>query len=351
MTKILIFFSTLIIILLILVIALLGYLTFTEYMPSPTTLLSNNKIVETTSVSTNESLSIVSMNTGYGGLDTTQDFFMDGGKTSGANNKETVSKNIDGINKILKELDADIYLLQEVDQNSSRSFNINQLTEYQNNLGLNSSFAYNYRCNFVPIPWPPIGNITSGVANLSKFDINNSTRISLPVPFTWPIRIANMKRCLLVEYLPINNSDKELVLVNTHLEAYVEGDGRQQQLNEVMELLINESKKGNYVIVGGDFNANFEDANYELTDTESWQPGKLNNNDLPTGFSYAFDDASPTCRSLKTPYTGNLNNMQYYYIDGFIVSNNVKVNSVKTVDYDFVYSDHNPVKIEVELIK
>ena len=39
----------------------------------------------------------------------------------------------------------------------------------------------------------------------------------------------NLKRCLLIERLPIENSDKELVLINLHLEAYDEGEGKAKQ--------------------------------------------------------------------------------------------------------------------------
>ncbi len=36
-------------------------------------------------------------------------------------------------------------------------------------------------------------------------------------------------------------------------------------------------------------------------------------------------------------------------IDGFIVSGNVKVRSLKTLDEGFRYSDHNPVVLEATL--
>lgn len=38
-----------------------------------------------------------------------------------------------------------------------------------------------------------------------------------------------------------------------------------------------------------------------------------------------------------------------YTIDGFIVSPNVEVTSVETLDAGFAYSDHNPVKLQVKL--
>ena len=37
-------------------------------------------------------------------------------------------------------------------------------------------------------------------------------------------------------------------------------------------------------------------------------------------------------------------------LDGFIVSDNVRVNSVRNIDTGFAYSDHNPVRMEFVLI-
>jgi hypothetical protein len=42
-------------------------------------------------------------------------------------------------------------------------------------------------------------------------------------------------------------------------------------------------------------------------------------------------------------------NTQYFSIDGFLVSPNVDVASVKTLDLGFEYSDHNPVLLTVSL--
>ena len=36
-------------------------------------------------------------------------------------------------------------------------------------------------------------------------------------------------------------------------------------------------------------------------------------------------------------------------IDGFLMTDNVKLNHVETVDLNFEYSDHNPVMVQVTL--
>ena len=69
--------------------------------------------------------------------------------------------------------------------------------------------------------------------------------------------------------------------------------------------------------------------------------------DRRTRLQYAYDDGVPTCRLLNQPYEPNSSKTQYYVIDGFIVSPNVTVERIETINEGFVYSDHNPVVLEV----
>ena len=71
---------------------------------------------------------------------------------------------------------------------------------------------------------------------------------------------------------------------------------------------------------------------------------------LPEGFSFAYDLGTPSCRLLNQPYDpADTANTQYYVIDGFFLSPNVRVESVETVDLGFENSDHNPVRLVVTL--
>ena len=56
---------------------------------------------------------------------------MDGGKTVQPVNKAMVQQNLTGIEETLKELPM-IYLFQEVDRRSQRSYEVNQEEELQN---------------------------------------------------------------------------------------------------------------------------------------------------------------------------------------------------------------------------
>lgn len=71
-----------------------------------------------------------------------------------------------------------------------------------------------------------MGKVKSGLNTFARCELKDTERISLPVPFSWPLRVANLKRCILVSRVDIEGSDKQLVLMNMHLEAYDSGEGK-----------------------------------------------------------------------------------------------------------------------------
>ncbi len=327
---------------------LLGYLSLTEYRPDDIEPLEVVQAARKDNVRVGERLDVLSFNTGYCGLGREQDFFMDGGSMVRPRSEEDVRANLNGILSELVRQNVDIYLLQEVDFDSWRSYYTNQADTYRHGLSLNTACAYNFKCEFVPYPWPPLGKVESGLVTFTGLNVTEATRESLPVPFSWPVSMANLKRCLLIERVPVEGTDRELVIINLHLEAYDDGEGKRAQTEQLMQILAAEYRNGNYVIAGGDFNQTFEGAaSYPLLDESFWQPGKVYVSDLPNGFSFVYDDATPTCRLLNKPYDGERKNAQFYVIDGFIVSDNLKVNLIETVDLNFQYSDHNPVLLQV----
>ena len=341
------------ILLLVVVLAAAGlilWLSVTEFKPAPVESVETSASGELDKVDPGEELQILSWNIGYGGLGAGSDFFMDGGKDVRSADKEQVLRYLDGIKTSIQALDPDVVLLQEVDVDSGRTYRIDQ-SDY---LALDASaHAMNYACDFVPFPLPPLGRVYSGVFTTTQgLAIDEAERISLPCPFQWPVRTANIKRCLLVSYLPIEGSDKQLVAVNLHLEAYDGGEGKIAQTKMLKELIEGEYAKGNYVIAGGDFNQIFPGGleAFPNTHPDLWTPGLLEEDMLADGWRFAYDLAVPSCRLLNQPYNpADTENTQYYVIDGFILSPNVELLAVEGVDLDFANSDHNPVLISVKL--
>ena len=331
----------------------LGYLSWAEYRPEPVEQLSLSPDKAGKALPLNQSLDVMTWNIGYGGLGAASDFFMDGGKSVRAADEFTVSEYMGGIRSTIYggEDTPDLIMLQEVDLDSSRSFGMDERAYLAGDDGVE---ALNFAVEFVPYPLPPIGKVHSGIFTTTQgYDIASAQRISLPCPFTWPVRTVNLKRCLLASWLPVEGTDRQLCLVNLHLEAYDDGEGKIAQTKQLRDFIASEYQKGNYVIAGGDFNQVFPGTLevYPNTHPELWSVGALSEELLPEGFQFAFDSAAPTCRLLNQPYDpGDTVNTQYYVIDGFIVSPNVRIDSVQTVDAGFADSDHNPVRLSMTLL-
>lgn len=342
---------TLIVCILLVAGGVLAWLTVVEYKPADVETVTVSAGARHDTAQAGKRYKLVTLNVGYAGLGREEDFFMDGGHSVGPKNRQEVEDNLSALLSALSLQAADICFLQETDVNSARSYSIDESDYFARGLGMGSAFAYNYRCPFVPLPWPPIGRVESGLTTLNNLAVSGATRESLPVPFTWPLRIVNLKRCLLVERLPLADNEHSLVLVNLHLEAYSSEEGRKAQMQQLYTLLKTEQRNGNYVIAGGDFNQAFPDSleAYRLPENPGWTPGMLYADELPEGYTFAYDLRVPTCRTLAAPYDGNRNNLVAYVIDGFIVSSNVKVNSVETVDLNFRNTDHQPVAMEFTL--
>ena len=352
--------KALLIILLVVVIALgglLGYFSAMEYRPANVEEAERVQDAASAVLSVPDGgrdLKILSWNIGYGGLGAGSDFVMDGGTHARAADEATVGKYMAGIEDVCAG-EYDLLLLQEVDTKSARTYRIDEKKVLSRG---DAAFALNYSCPFVPNPstivTDPIGMVNSGLLTCSLFSTDKAERIALPCPFSWPLRTVNLKRCLLVSYIPVEGSDKQLVLVNLHLEAYDSGEGKIAQTKQLREFIQAEYEKGNYVIAGGDFNQVFPGslAAYPNEHPDLWIPGELDESYLPDGegWQFAYDSGTPTCRLLNQPYDpSDTVNTQYYVIDGFILSPNVELRKAETLDLGFQDSDHNPVCIEVTL--
>ncbi|MDO4941231.1 MAG: endonuclease [Lachnospiraceae bacterium] len=336
---------------LIAVLGLLIYLRMTEYRPEE----KERVAVEGTStkkLNQDDVISILTYNIGYGALSQTEDFFMDGGKTIQPDSKKIVQENLKGIGDQLKEQDADVYFLQEADRDSKRSYYVDEVQELWEGVEGTQAFAPNFSCRFVPYPLPPIGKVYGGITTLNRYDVINAERIAFPSSFRWPVSMCNLKRCLLVERTPVEGMEKEVVFINLHLEAYDSGEGKMRQSKILADVMKSEYEKGNYVIAGGDFNQSFscvDSAKYPVKNTDYFTAGEFPEEYFGDGWQIVMDDEVPTSRLLNEPYDKNSNDTQYYMLDGYIVSPNIKIIDLETQDYDFQYTDHNPVKIKIKL--
>ncbi len=339
----------------LLFVILLLFITITEYRPQdeePAEVANNTATVKEY-VERAKPIDIISWNIGYCGLGAAQDFFMDGGTMVRPSDKKEVEENLAGIIQTLKRYPSDFYFIQEMDKASKRSYYIDQTAALTEALGTALTYTYNFKASYVPYPLPPIGKVASGVGLFTRYPFTESYRFALPVPFKWPVSTVNLKRCMLINRFPLE-SGRELITAVLHLEAYDEGEGKIAQTKAVADFIRAEYEAGNYVIAGGDFNQTFPGtrALYPLYDG-LWAPGSIDRDLLPAGWQFAVDEKKPSCRLNNAPYTPALTDESirktwpYYVIDGFIISPNISVVSVETLDESFRYADHNPVKLRV----
>ena len=99
MKKLLKMIRNILICILVLAISGLGLLTYKEYQPANKAIIPLVQNSLKKEVSLNQEMNILTWNIGYGALGEQADFFMDGGKSVQSSTKESVQKNLIGIQK------------------------------------------------------------------------------------------------------------------------------------------------------------------------------------------------------------------------------------------------------------
>ena len=305
----------------------------------------------------------VTYNIGFGAYSPDFSFFMDSGemldgtvvtgKYGKAIDKQHVLDDVNGAIGVLNSMNADFILLQEVDTEADRSYDVNQYELLTNGLTGDycSTFAVNFHSAYLMYPLNDHhGKSTAGIATYSKYAISSAVRRSYPID-TGFAKFFDLDRCFAVNRLAVEDG-KELVLVNSHMSAYDEGGTiRERQLAMLNEFMAAEYAKGNYVIVGGDFNHELA-SSLGTFPTEQKTPTwayPLTSDMVGENFRVvASKEGTGTCRAAEIPYTPGVNYLTV--LDGFIVSDNVVTVAIENIDTGFAYSDHNPVKFAFRLI-
>lgn len=296
-----------------------------------------------------DSLKVVTWNIGYGGLGDDMDFFYDGG-TRMRCSEERTRENLAGIIDELKSMDADIYLLQEVDECSRRTYRINELELLQEAFpGYRLYFAYNYKSFFVPVPVrEPLGKVASGVAILSRYLPEKVERLAYPSRFPFPVSMFNLKRCLLAAEYRLADGTR-LVIGNTHNTAYDTGDMRTQETDFLARWADSLASAGVKVLVGGDWNQ--YPAGYvpsaEETDNPYFAVEPLDMSGLGVSGRVEYDRTVKTLRYLDKPFgEGSVRSVTDY----FFISVGTETGPAMVCGNDgFRHGDHRPVAIDVFL--
>lgn len=323
------------------------YGAISDYKPDERIVLEEN--TAPVMLSDSALIKVMTWNIGYCGMDSAMDFFYDGG-VKVRTPDEVFDKNFAVVKEFLGANDTlDFIMLQEVDRKSKRSYRTDEYVGFTDRLKMESAqFAINYNVFFVPVPpATPMGKVLSGISVFGRKKPTVSARYSFPGKYGFPKQLFMLDRCFMANRYPLENG-KELVLINTHNEAFDPGDIRKAQMEYLKTFIVEEYEKGNYIIAGGDWNQappEFEpDFEGEVVNTNQMA---LESDYLPAGWKWSYDNTTPTNRTVTAAYRPGVTATTV--IDFFLLSPNVESITVKCVDLRFKNSDHNPVILTARL--
>lgn len=205
-------------------------------------------------------------------------FFYDGGRDVYAD-WHVVQETLDAMARVLREARPDLLLLQEVDRDAARTARIDELTRLRQGIAAPTlpsgapprssgasapplripcwaSTRY-HRSRYVPVPLHrPLGRVNMHLATGSRFRASWGLRRALPLlrEPAWR-RAFNLKRAILEVALPVQGRATPLLLLNTHLSAFSQGDGTlDRQIHVILARLRELDARSIPWILAGDFN-------------------------------------------------------------------------------------------------
>lgn len=285
-------------------------------------------------------ITLLTWNLGYAGLGKDADFVADGGTSYRFSPRELVEKNFAGIERVLREHPVDVLVLQEITRVSA----LNHGVPMWSRLGVlepraDRVFMIDVATRLLPAPL----RLEHGAAVVARARISSAERVPLPLEPEFILGFFRKQYSLLVTRMPAEGSG-EWVIVNVHLSAFDKGaDIRRRQLREALEFAATEFAKGNRVVLAGDWNMVLGGPQFphrtEAKFLDWLRP--FPSDALPDGWRVGFDAGVPSVRTLHQRYVSGDNYVSI--VDGFIVSPNVEIEEVRTIDLGFEFSDHQPV--------
>lgn len=250
--------------------------------------------------------------------------------------KAEAIENVFGQISVLKDINADVMLLQEISKLHMQNHFINPFKRFTLKFPEFKSY-YNSTVNIFNF-------INQGKATFTK-EISQS--YSLLIPYKLKGYLNNLlfanSDFIVTRVL---DGDNELIIINIHLTPFERSKAeRELQLQYVFNFALSEYEKGNYVLIGGDWNVDMPLKNKFLN---YMSIGSTISDDLISLFHdnkwcLAFSQ-NPTLRDLKEPYTER---SLMSGIDGFLLSPNLQLLDIDTIN-DFRFSDHCPVTLRMK---
>jgi len=170
---------------------------------------------------------------------------------------QDITLTLNEVARVIQAEAPDVILLQEMDDGARR-------TDYEDQLArLLALLPPEYACHTSAVYWKAafaphpriMGAVGMKLSIISKYRITQATRHQLALIPTDPLmQQFNVKRAILEARLPVEG-EKDLVVLDTHLDAFAQGsDTMQKQVAYTHNLLSGLSQAGHPWLIGGDFN-------------------------------------------------------------------------------------------------
>ena len=224
--------------------------------------------------------------------------------------------NLAGVAALVRSSGADIVLLQEVDNGTRRSGNVNQPAVLARSTGFHVAFgsALDYDGG------------KYGVAILSRWPILEDTLFHLPVDPP-QLRAPNSHEPRGALRAIIGSPAGRLAVINTHIDAQASDRWRKQEADSVVSLVAQARRLAPLVIAGGDMNSTPESAvqaNVRAAGLrDSWT-------ECASGDGFTYPDDKPVKR------------IDYLYLTGSIRCASASVIETRV-------SDHRPLLVDIRL--
>ncbi len=291
-------------------------------------------------------LQIVTWNVGYGSLGAGADFVADGGRSVRALDRRSITAAVDAIGETLGRLDADLVLLQEI---AAASFATRGVDVKAGTLRALNGYGIAYWEDFATRMLPPPFNLSNGMMTLARIAALRCTVQPLPQEPGFRFGILKKNYGALVTRIPVEDG-REWVIMNIHLSAFDDGGKvRSKQVAALLELAQAAYRSGAHVVLGGDWNMRLVDTTFPHRTEEkylSWIHD-FPHETVPKGWTFGLDPSVPSVRTLHRPYEVGVNYVTV--IDGFLVSPNVVIEQVETIDLGFLHTDHHPVRASLRM--
>lgn len=262
--------------------------------------------------------------------------------------KNVTEQQLTLVAEAMVKLNADVWLLQEVDINSHRTFRINQIEFIKERTKHPyHACAMVWEKNYLPFPyWPPahhLGYVRAANCILSRYPLSNHHRIIFDKPkanpfwYNWGYIDRGIERADVIL------GDHTIALLNVHLEAW-DKESRQEQIQTTLDY-INEIKVP--IILGGDFNtvmpdapknsgfADDKDADYAGEKTLPWLFEHAQSINVPKIIS---DDPNPF---IRFTFPSNAPDRRLDHI--FLLGNSLSFANFRVGFEAGIASDHLPV--------